>query len=284
VAIEFLNERLVLWIGSLCYAAGFSLGLFALLRDRHYRRPGVLTLLGIGFAVQTIGLYLRGHETHSCPVGNLFEVFQFLTWSAVLLYFLVGPAFRMSLLGFFSAGFAAIVGVVSLGVRGWDTAHEPSTVGGPLIKLHAAMAIFSYGVFAILALVAAMYLIQAYGLKRKQFRGMFRLLPSIMDLDAMNLRLLVVGSVVFTVSVGAGAFLWFAEQGVIQAPKLVMAVAVWAAYMVLLALRVAGVLVARRFAVACLVVFGAALVALLPIDAYRGSKTDASSTQNESGM
>jgi HemX protein len=42
-----------------------------------------------------------------CPLGNTFEIVQFVAWSAMLLYFFVGTAFRVSLLGLFTAGYAA---------------------------------------------------------------------------------------------------------------------------------------------------------------------------------
>ena len=45
-----------------------------------------------------------GAEIKACPLGNTFEISQFIAWSLVLLYFIIGPAFRLRLLGFFTAG------------------------------------------------------------------------------------------------------------------------------------------------------------------------------------
>src|SRR5438874_10882233 len=59
--------------------------------------------IGLGFIFQTAFLSIRGHELHRCPLTNLFEVFIFLAWSIALIYMLVGPAYRLSLKGAFTA-------------------------------------------------------------------------------------------------------------------------------------------------------------------------------------
>ncbi len=59
--------------------------------------------IGLGFLFQTAFLSVRGHELGRCPITNLFEVFVFLAWSVALIYLLVGPAYRLSLMGAFTA-------------------------------------------------------------------------------------------------------------------------------------------------------------------------------------
>src|ERR1700732_1031579 len=59
--------------------------------------------IGLGFIFQTAFLSIRGHELHRCPLTNLFEVLIFLAWSVALIYLLIGPAYRLSLMGAFTA-------------------------------------------------------------------------------------------------------------------------------------------------------------------------------------
>jgi len=59
--------------------------------------------VGLGFIFQTAFLSVRGHELGRCPLTNLFEVFIFLAWSVAAIYMLVGPAYRLSLMGAFTA-------------------------------------------------------------------------------------------------------------------------------------------------------------------------------------
>src|SRR6202051_983362 len=59
--------------------------------------------VGLGFIFQTAFLSVRGHALGRCPLTNLFEVFIFLAWSVALIYLLVGPTYRLSLMGAFTA-------------------------------------------------------------------------------------------------------------------------------------------------------------------------------------
>ena len=97
--------------------------------------------IGLGFLFQTAFLWIRGQELGRCPITNLFEVFVFLAWSVALVYMLVGPAYRLSLMGAFTAplvlllqGFALYtVGIVS----GFFTGHPL-----PRIQVVAAIALW----------------------------------------------------------------------------------------------------------------------------------------------
>src|ERR1700704_5681896 len=76
-----------------------------LLIRRGVFRPGRSNFFAIlaGFVLQTAFLYLRGKALGRCPLTNLFEVFIFMAWSVALIYMLVGPAYRLSLMGAFTA-------------------------------------------------------------------------------------------------------------------------------------------------------------------------------------
>src|SRR5690606_12980841 len=124
-----LNDRSWLWAASFLYTAGFVFGLTCLVRARAHSRPVLFAVVVTGFVGQTIGLYLRGMEHGGCPLGNPFEIMQFIVWSLILLYMAVGPAFRMSMLGFFSAGLAAFLGVLSLAIPDWDGTRSANVLG-----------------------------------------------------------------------------------------------------------------------------------------------------------
>src|SRR5207245_3026405 len=59
--------------------------------------------VALGFIFQTAFLSVRGHQLGRCPLTNLFEVFIFLAWSVAAIYMLVGPGYRLSLMGAFTA-------------------------------------------------------------------------------------------------------------------------------------------------------------------------------------
>jgi len=205
-----------------------------------------------------------------CPLGNTFEILQFTAWSAITLYLLVGVTFRLSLLGYFTSALAAALTLVSLSIPAWDATRRARIFGGNAwIELHAALALFSYGVFALFALTSAMFLLRNYSLKTKHPGGVFAFLPSIYELDHISVRLLVTGVSIMTASLAVGAVYWVRDVHTVNLTKLFVTVIIWAAYAVALALRLKGVLLAKRFGWAGVVLFGAALLSLWPVDASR---------------
>ena len=96
-------DRLLLVISTFCFLFGFAYTMHALgARVYRHSRFNFFTIL-TGFLFQTAFLYARGQQIGRCPLTNLFEVFIFLSWSMVLLYLLIGPTYRLSLLGAFTS-------------------------------------------------------------------------------------------------------------------------------------------------------------------------------------
>lgn len=266
------TDRALLWLGALFYLAGFLTGLLALLRKSNASGPRTVlnSLLVAGWVLQMGGLYVRGLATGGCPLGNIFEAVQFVAWSAMVLYFFVGTAFRVSLLGLFTAGYAALLALISLLIPAWDAVHGQKIFGSnPWIEFHAALAVFSYGVFGLLALTSVMHLLQNWSLKHKRLDGLFWFLPSVVQLDQINLRMLMLGVLLLTISLGLGAVWWVQDTASVNAPKLYVTVGVWAVYLAVLVLRWRTLLVSVRFAWVCLVMFFLALLSLGPVNSSR---------------
>jgi len=276
------SDRLFFALG----AAGYLLAVTSGLPAVFGRRPlGVLTqvLVGAGFAMQSVGLYMRGVAAAHCPIGNPFEVFQFITWSLIVLYCVVGPAFRMSLLGFFTSGMAGVLGTASL-LPGLDTAPGRGLPGGYWIEAHASLSLFSYGAFALLAVTSGMYLLQSWSLKRRRWESFFTRLPSLVELERVNLRLLVAAVTVYTVAVAAGALALERYSETVLALKLTFAIAVWVGYAGALALRLRGRLFAQRLSTVSLVLFCAALATLYPVELNRDAHRPDAQPPVEGGL
>lgn len=259
----FLNDRFALAVGSGFYAAGLLYGIWSLLFRRRHSRFAAYSLMALGWLVQTLGLFLRSRGTHACPIGNTFEVLQFVAWSSTLLYLFVGTVFRTSLFGFFSAAMAVLLALLSFALPGLDAAARVRPFGAdPVVALHAALALFSYGVFALLALTSLMYLLRHRDLRRKRLDGAFALLPSIVELDHINLRLLAVGVALLTIALGVAIFHWHAHLGLVVPGKLAVTSAVWLCYAGALVQRLRQRCVAQRFAWFGLLLFLVPLLSL----------------------
>lgn len=246
------------------------MGTAALIRGERQSKTSINAIIVLGYVCQLIGLYLRGRTVGGCPLGNSFEIFQFTAWSAITLYLVVGVTFRSSLLGYFTSCLAAVLTLTSLSIPAWDATRRSKIFGGnPWIELHASLALFSYGVFALLALTALMLVLRHYSLKTKNISGWFSFLPSILDLDQISVRLLGTGVILMTASLAGGAVYWLRDLSSVNVLKILVTVAVWLAYTIALTLRLRGHLLAKRFAWTCLALFGAALISLGPVDASR---------------
>ena len=268
-----LTDRSWLWLAAECYFVGLLLGTWSLTRRNRQSGVAINTIIAVGYLFQLTGLWLRGRAVGGCPLGNTFEIFQFTAWSAITLYLIVGVTFRLSLLGYFTSCLAAVVTIVSLAIPVWDATRREHIFGGnPWIELHAAIALFSYGVFALLALTSVMFLLRNFSLKQKTPGGGFTFLPSIMDLDSMSVRLLVIGVTLLSISLAVGAVYWLRDLQSVNLTKLLLTVVIWLAYAVALGLRLKGKLLAQRFAWAGVILFGFALLSLWPVDASRHAR------------
>ncbi|MBC7365456.1 MAG: cytochrome c biogenesis protein CcsA [Undibacterium sp.] len=265
-----LTDRQWLWLAAEFYLAGFFLGTCSLLRRGGPSGVAVYALIAFGYLLQLVGLTLRGRAVGGCPLGNTFELLQFTAWSAISLYLVVGVTFRSSVLGYFTACLAAVLTLVSLAIPAWDAERHVRIFGqNPWIEMHAALALFSYGVFALLALTSLMLLLRHFSLKSKHLGGLFSFLPSMVDLDHIGLRLLAAGVIILAGSLAVGSVYWLRDPASASYAKLFITIAVWLAYATALFLRLRGQLLAKRFAWTGLVLFGAALLSLWPVDASR---------------
>lgn len=268
--ISLFTDRGLLWIGTAFYLGGFIVGCLQLLLRRSNKltdRTLLVTLLAFGLSSQTAGLYVRGMATGGCPLGNQFEIVQFVAWSAMVLYFIVGPAFRVSLLGLFTSGYAAGLAAISLSIPQWDAVRNARIFPNAWIEFHAALAVFSYGVFGLLALTSIMHLLQNWALKNKRLDGLFWFLPSVVQLDQINWRMLLAGVGLLTISLTVGGIYFFQKPESVNWLKLSVTVAVWAVYATVLLLRWRGRLYATRFSWAGVILFVLAMMSVGPVNA-----------------
>lgn len=259
-----------LLLGTLGYVAALILTVVRLLNRREPLHGTNLLLILAGWLVQSTGLWIIGLEAGSCPIRNPFEVLQFVSWSIVMLYLFTGQVFRLSLFGTGAASLAAIIGFAAFLIPGGNEIGIHSHLGGnPRIEAHAALALFSYGIFGLIAVLSVLYLLQNYSLKTKRYPAVFRFLPSIVEMDTVIFRLLIMACVVYSVSIAIGATYWFEHLDQVSTPKLLTTVALWIAYWVVLVLRAAHKLFGTRLAWTCVVLMILALVVLWPVEESR---------------
>lgn len=256
-------DKVLMMTGGAIYLIGFAWACIVLFQKTMYSQWTMLTVISFGFITHFIGLYLRALETGGCPLGNTFEIFQFIAWALVLIYLVIGATFRISLLGLFTSGFAVILTLGSFLFADWDYRYTGSLFGGNYwIELHASLAILAYGFFAVLLLTSAMYLLQANSLRKKSIHSFFQFIPSLFDLEKINLRLLTIGTIIFTLSLIIGAFYWVPNPASISLVKLSVTLSVNIIYIIVLYLAWSRRIYAAKLAALSIILFCWAMIAL----------------------
>lgn len=251
-------DRLFLIASTFCFLFGFAYTMHAL--GARVYRPSRANFFAIltGFLFQTAFLYVRGEQVGRCPLTSRFEVLIFLAWAMVLFYLLIGPAYRLSLLGAFTSPMVFVFQLLAL----LALPDIPSPVKVPpnaWMELHAAISIVAYGAFALACVAGVMYLAQERQLKTHHIHSIFYHLPPIRDLAVANGRLILAGIALLGVGIGAGFMIGNLQS---HAVKIAWSLGVWLLYAAIFALSKGHRLSPRRVAWLSVAAFGTALVTL----------------------
>jgi ABC-type uncharacterized transport system permease subunit len=249
-------DRWFLIVSTLLAAIGAVWGMLSV--HRGSRSPWTVAWMAAAFVCQLGFLSVRGELRAACPLTDPGEILVFLAWSLTFFYLLVGPAYRISLLGVFSAPVVVIFQALAL-IPGVLTESPQKVVGGnPWHETHSAMSVLAYGALALAAIAGVMFLILDKQLKDQQLRsGLFRNLPPVRELLVSLERLLWLGLALLTVGVVAG-FLMPQTATAIAHP--IAAVGAWAAYAILLVVKRVRGLTGRRLSLSAVLLFVLSLV------------------------
>jgi ABC-type uncharacterized transport system permease subunit len=213
--------------------------------------------VGLGFIFQTAFLSVRGHAVGRCPITNLFEVIIFVAWSVALFYMVVGPAYRLSLMGAFTAPLVVLLQLVAL-LAPIDHPHTAKMRPNSWLEFHASISLVAYGAFALAGIAGVMYLVQERQLKTHQIHSIFYHLPPLTDLFAAITRLLWWGFALYTIGLLSGFFVGEPLPRI----QIICATGVWILYGLILQGRYLRWFAPKRVAILCVLGFSAALTLL----------------------
>ena len=231
-----MHDRLWLFLATLGYLASAGWGLYALGSRRELANRGTFFLIAGAFVFHTVFLHQRGEAIQHCPITNLFETLAFFSWSLVLTYLVVGPAYRMSILGAFTAPVVFLINAFALAAP-IDLPGKLPQLGWQL-ELHATLALLGLGVLGVAAMAGIAYLIQERQLKRHVLTAWFYSLPNVGRLEQVQQRVLILGFVIFSAGTILGFFI--PHRGPDDWVKIAWSAAVWCLYAVLVGVLALG--------------------------------------------
>lgn len=270
-----LSEKFLFSAAALLFGIGFLYNYFQLKSKDSYSHTLTYLFLLFGFVLQSIALYMRALVIHACPLGNTFEILQFIIWSLVLLFLLIRPVIKIKALGLFIIFIAALASTISLSIPSLDSSYLNSLeASDPFIELHASLAIFSYAIYMLLAIVSSMLLIQQWGLKKQRFQGLFRHLPAVQKLDSIANVLVWIASLTLFVGILFGSFYWNENPETVPLFKLLLTTFILTLYCVVGVLKYLNKITPQKQAIAYIVLFA---LAILSLGAVQTDKSQATS-------
>jgi ABC-type uncharacterized transport system permease subunit len=225
-----MSDRLWLVLATLGYLGSAGWSAYALGAGRTIAARWNDVILILAFVCHSLFLYERGETIRHCPVTNLFEVLAFFSWSLVLTYLVIGPAYRMSVLGVFTAPLVLVLNFFAL-VLPIDHPTSMPKMSWQL-EMHAALTLLGFGTLGVAALAGLMYLIQERQLKRRDLTGWFYRLPAMGQLELVHRQVLLWAFALFSIGMAFGFFI--PHDDVSDWVKIIWSGGVWLLYAMLL--------------------------------------------------
>ena len=199
-------------------------------------------------------LAVRGEMRGACPLRSIAEISVFLAWSLTVFYIFVGPVYRISLLGVFTAPVVVIFQGIAL-LPGWLDPTPEKVLGTTFWgETHSAMSVLAYGALALAAVAGVMFLVLDHQLKEHHLKGgLFRNLPPVRELLVSMERLLWLGMVLLTVGIIAGILMPHETVGAWK--HVFVAVGVWTGYVTIIGVKRVRGITGRKFALGAVALF-----------------------------
>ncbi|MEM0895408.1 MAG: cytochrome c biogenesis protein CcsA [Verrucomicrobiota bacterium] len=255
-------DKIYLGIATAFFLGGFIYSVIAL-KNGSFRpsRYNLAAMLG-GLVFQTLFLGDRGRIHYACPVTTAAEMFVFIAWAMVIIYLVLGPTYRLSLLGVFTSPLVFFFQVPAL-LAGFDkvAAEAVADAKGPTnawLETHIALALIAYGAFAMAFVAGIMFLVQDRFLKKGKLNGLFFHLPPIQNLSRAILLLVILGVALLAGALGSA----YAIDGAAGTAKLFIMHGMWVLYAVLLGVRFTRGLPSAQFARFTILAFAVPMVSL----------------------
>ena len=268
MTIIALSEKFLFSIAAILFTVGFLFNYFQIKSKGTYSHTLTYLFLLFGFVLQSIALCLRALVIHACPLGNTFEILQFILWSLILLFLLIRPVIRINALGLFIIFIASLVSAISLLIPSLDNPYVYTLeANNPFIELHASLAIFSYAIYMLLAIVSSMLLIQQWGLKKQRFQGLFSHLPAVQKLDSIANVLVWIASLTLFIGILFGSFYWNEHPETVPLFKLLLTTLILILYCVVGVLKYFNKITPQKQAIAYIFLFILAILSLGAVQA-----------------
>jgi ABC-type transport system involved in cytochrome c biogenesis permease subunit len=188
-----------------------------------------------------VGLILRGIEAGRFPFVGLYESMVLISWAIVLVWHVLESFTKIKAVGLYVMPVVLVLLTVAL------VAYDPPAGLGPALRsdiviVHVVVMLVAIGCLYVAGGAAIIYLIEETLLRRRKTSGVLGRLPSLAALDRLIYHATLVGLPFLTMGMAAGVIRaeTFRVPGWPTDPMVLLSVAAWAVYLVLIGGRVRG--------------------------------------------
>ena len=255
-------SAIVLWIAFLLYCGAFTLFLVAVFaRHEGLNRIG-LWLVGAAWALQTLAIVLRAADAGRVPVVGAYESLTAVAWSVALVYLVLESFTRVKAVGLYVL--PVVIGLLVGALVEYEAPRGlMPALRSDIVVLHVVVMLTAVGALYVAGGAALIYLFEEWQLKRRRLGGVLGRLPSLATLDRLVFHATLLGLPFLTMGMAAGVIRaeTFAVERWWFDPMVLLSVAAWAVYAVLLWGRLRADWGGRR--IAWLAVAGLALMLVI---------------------
>src|SRR5699024_3295571 len=161
-------------------------------KNRQINKIAFLLLI-IVWAMQTIILYNQAFIKKNFPILTLNDGLFFYAWILIGFSLIINRVFKIDFIVFFTNVFSFFILLLSISLNAQGEIYEDGAqFVHEILIIHITIALISYGFFTISFLLALMYLLQNYLLKRKiGLRWMWRI-TNLKQLDTYSFGAVII--------------------------------------------------------------------------------------------
>jgi cytochrome c-type biogenesis protein CcsB len=228
-------------------------------------------ILVAGFLCHTVFLGCRYHALGTAPILGLKSALFFFSWCVICGYLVFQLKYKLMVLGSFVAPFSAFLMLISSAIPWLDEPVKP-IFKSLWLTVHVGTIFMGNGLFAIMFIAAVMYLMQEGQIKRKRFGSLYKRLPSLATLDAINHHALIYGFIFLTIGMITGSIFAQYALGTYWQwdPKEVWSLITWLFYAALLHQRLTVGWRGRRAAIVSILCFAILLFTFAGVSLWLG--------------
>ena len=234
-------SAVMVWLAYLLYAAAFAVFLIGFFSQRPRANRMGLAVAVAGLAVQTAGLILRGIEAGHFPFVGIYESMVLISCAIVLVWCVLESFTRLKAIGLYVMPVVLVLLTVALVEYDPPVGLIPA-LRSDIVIVHVVVMLVAIGCLYVAGGAAIIYLIEETLLRRRKTSGVLGRLPSLVALDRLMYHATLLGLPFLTMGMAAGVIRaeTFRVPGWPTDPMVLLSVAAWAVYLVLIGGRIRG--------------------------------------------